>query len=145
LLLAGVYLLAVISLTLLQRRLIYYPTRITVAEAERWAMASELEPWKNPTGQTIGWKRISKAASIGQVLIFHGNAGCAIDRAQYADGLQNAAPLDVYILEYPGYGSRPGTPSQQSIFAAATEAINSLTPNRPTYVIGESLGTGVAA
>lgn len=145
LLLVGLYLFAVVVLTLLQRRLIYFPTRFTASVAERWAMASELAPWKNSGGQTIGWRALSKTASTGQILIFHGNAGCAIDRAQYAEALKSVAPLDVYILEYPGYGSRSGSPSQQSIFAAATEAIRSLTPNRPIYVIGESLGTGVAA
>jgi len=141
----GSYLLAVLALTLAQRRLIYFPTRFKASVAESWATASELEPWKSSNGQAIGWKRLSKTASIGQVLIFHGNAGCAIDRASYADALQSVAPLDVYILEYPGYGSRSGSPAQSGIFAAATEAIGSLTTNRSIYLIGESLGTGVAA
>jgi len=145
LLLAGLYLVVVILLTGLQRRLIYYPTRFKASVAERWAMTSELEPWKNSAGQTIGWKRLSKTASTGQVLIFHGNAGCAIDRAEYVEALQSVAPLEVYILEYPGYGSRSGSPSQQSIFAAAREGMDGLPTNRPIYVIGESLGTGAAA
>jgi len=145
LLLLGLYLVLLLLLALLQRRLIYYPTRFKTSVAERWAMTSGLEPWKNSTGQTIGWKGLSKTSAIGQVLIFHGNAGCAIDRAQYVEPLQSIAPLDVYILEYPGYGSRSGSPSQKTIFAAATEAAESLTLNRPIYLIGESLGSGVAA
>jgi len=145
LLLIGIYLLAVLALTLSQRRLIYYPTRFKAEVGERWGVGSELDPWKNSAGEIIGWKRLSKTPATGQVLIVHGNAGCAIDRAPYADALQKAAPFDVYILEYPGYGSRSGSPSESSIFAAANEGIGLLGTNRPIYLIGESLGTGVAA
>src|SRR5437899_12560508 len=123
LLLIGIYAAAVLALALGQRRLIYFPTRFKSAVAESWAAGSELEPWKNSAGETIGWNRLSKSSAIGQVLIFHVNAGCEIDRAHYADALQNAAPFDVYILEYPGYGSRSGSPSESSIFAAANEGI----------------------
>ena len=48
-------------------------------------------------------------------------------------------------MEYPGYGARAGSPSQQSLCEAADEAILLLAKDGPVYVIGESLGTGVAA
>lgn len=51
----------------------------------------------------------------------------------------------IAILEYPGYADRPGSPSQQAFFRAADEAIQVLGTNQPVYVLGESLGTGVAA
>jgi hypothetical protein len=54
----------------------------------------------------------------------------------------------VYLLEYPGYGSRPGKPSEEALVRAAQEAVEHLLendPQRPVYVVGESLGTGVAS
>jgi len=49
------------------------------------------------------------------------------------------------MLEYPGYGDRAGTPSERNIYTAADEALLLAATNGLVYVIGESLGTGVAA
>ncbi len=83
------------------------------------------------------------------MVVFHGNAGSAFDRTQYAKGfghLQQGATWQTYLFEYPGYDSRPGTPSEESIRAAAREAIEQLAAedSRPIYLTGESLGAGVA-
>ena len=145
LLLCVVYLVVLIAITVIQRRMIYFPTKFGRTDAERWARGNQLEPWKNAAGQNIGWKRLSTKPAAGQVLVVHGNAGSALDRAGYAEELQTAEPLHVYILEYPGYGSRPGSPAQDTIFAAAGEAIDLLPSDLRLYVLGESLGTGVAA
>jgi uncharacterized protein len=59
--------------------------------------------------------------------------------------IHEAASLDVYILEYPGYGTRPGSPGENSLLAAADEAFENLPKNLPAYLVSESLGTGVAA
>jgi len=79
-------------------------------------------------------------------LMLHGNAGQAADRA-YA--LPSFASGDaVYILEYPGYGSRNGRPSMASINAAAAEGYEWLRasyPGKPVGVVGESIGSGPAA
>lgn len=48
------------------------------------------------------------------------------------------------MVEYPGYENRPGAPSELSLDSAADEAFQLLTTNRPIYLLGESLGTGVA-
>jgi pimeloyl-ACP methyl ester carboxylesterase len=79
------------------------------------------------------------------VLILHGNAGCAVHCGRYADVIQKAAPLDLFMVEYPGYGDRPGTPSESSLEQSAAEALNVLRHDQPVYLVGESLGTGVAA
>src|SRR3954447_1240074 len=141
--LAIIYVVLCVLLALTQRRMIYFPTRISAAAAQGWALGNQLQPWTNSAGDLIGRKRVV-AAPVGQVLILHGNAGCALDRDFYAEKLQEAGALNVYILEYPGYGSRPGTPNQTTIFAAAAEALNALKSRGPTYLLGESLGTGPA-
>jgi len=79
-------------------------------------------------------------------LMLHGNAGQAADRV-YA--LEAFSPGDaVYIMEYPGYGQRPGTPSRKSFDAAALEAYQLLRanfPGKPVCVAAESIGSGPAA
>src|SRR3954466_16385286 len=145
--LTGLYIVVGVGLTFAQRRLLYFPCKDSAAVSENIAAALHLEAWRAADGHFMGWKRLSPVQPArGQVLILHGNAGCALDRAAYADGLQGAAPLDVFILEYPGYDGRPGSPSEQSLFAAAREGAQNLLENRcHLYLVGESLGTGVAA
>jgi uncharacterized protein len=71
------------------------------------------------------------------VLITHGNAGCALDRGYLAGPIHEAAPIDVYILEYPGYGARAGSPDKSSLLAAGEEALGLLTNGLPCYLVGE--------
>jgi pimeloyl-ACP methyl ester carboxylesterase len=145
-LIVGLYLVLVIGVSCCQRRLLYFPANVPLNSALAMAKRSGFEPWYNGAGQLIGWKQLSRTNfPHNRVLITHGNAGSAIDRVDYAASLHEAAVCDVYILEYPGYGPRPGSPSQQSLFQAADEAIGLLQKDGPVFVIGESLGTGVAA
>lgn len=139
------YLMLCIGFASLQRKLIYFPPKCNPAEVEQYAASHNLERWRNSAGEPIGWKRHSPVQPAqGQVLVMHGNGGCAFQCAHYADALQQAAPLDVFIVEYPGYENRPGSPSETGLDAAAEEAFALLATNRPIYLLGESLGTGVA-
>jgi pimeloyl-ACP methyl ester carboxylesterase len=129
-----------------QRKLIYFPTVASSDELDQFAKSRGLERWKNSSGQNIGWKRTSPTQPPqGRVLITHGNGGCAVHRQDYAEPLRQSAAMDVFILEYPGYGDRTGAPSESALFAAAEEAFQSLPKTAPVYLVGESLGTGVAA
>jgi hypothetical protein len=126
--------------------MIYYPPKFTSQKVDELAATAWLERWKNSSGEFIGMKRLSpRQPATGQILIVYGNGGCAIGCARYADAIQKVASLDVFILEYPGYADRPGSPSQNNFFRAADEAMQSLRTNAPVYLLGESLGTGVAA
>lgn len=142
---AAVYVVICLLVMAGQRRMIYYPTRVSEALAIHYAGQSGLKPWRNGTGQIIGWHLPAKGPSTATILIAHGNAGAAMHRDYLAAPLQEAGPADVYILEYPGYGSREGSPSQDSILSAAEEAFRSLPKNQPIYLVSESVGTGVAA
>jgi pimeloyl-ACP methyl ester carboxylesterase len=138
------YGLFVLAAAIFQRRLIYFPRTIPPALAEPAAAELGFVPWRNPSGQIIGWKMPATSSPVASVLITHGNAGCAIDRGYLADPIHDAAPVDVFVLEYPGYGSRAGSPDKRSFLAADDEAFGLLTNGLPKYLVSESLGAGVA-
>jgi hypothetical protein len=139
------YAVVLVSFTVLQRYLIYVPEKLTPKIAEATAAQAGFVPWRNKSGELMGWKLPADSAPTGSVLITHGNAGWALNRAYMAVPIHDAAPLDVYILEYPGFGAREGSPGEQSLLSAADEAFENLPENLPAYVVSESLGTGVAA
>jgi hypothetical protein len=118
----------------------------TQEQVDQMAHSARLERWTNSTGQFIGLKRLApKQTAEGTVLITYGNGSTAIGCEHYVSDIQNVAAFDVFILEYPGYADRPGSPSQKSLLRAADEAFQLLATNQPVYLVGESLGTGVAA
>lgn len=142
----GLYLLASVGCYLFQRKLVYVPPVFTPEQVDASAKTASLERWKNPSGESIGMKRLSpNQPAEGQVLIVYGNGSYATGSARYANAIQSVAAFDVFILEYPGYADRPGSANQTSLFQAADEAFKLLATNKPVYFVGESLGTGVAA
>lgn len=140
------YIVLCVAIAICQRSLIYHPTIYSSAQIGQMAQSANLERWTNSSGQFIGFKRLSpKQPSDGTVLITYGNGSTATGCAHYADDIQKIAALDVFILEYPGYEDRAGEPTEKSLFAAANEAFQMLPTNKPIYLIGESLGSGVAS
>lgn len=128
-----------------QRKLLYYPTRLPEPVAIAEAAQSGFAPWRNVSGEIIGWKLPPPATSSGSVLIVHGNAGSAGQRDYLAQPIHQIGELEVFVLEYPGYGARQGSPSLRSLLAAGTEAVALLSKDKPIYVVSESIGAGVAA
>ena len=143
-LLAIAYLLLVLVVLIFQRRLIFLPTKIPAEVIESVAAEHDFAPWKNSASQIIGWKMTTNSTAAASVLIVHGNAGCALSRDYLARPIHQAVGADVFVLEYPGYGARPGSPSKASMVAAAEAAFQLLPTNAPRYVVSESIGAGVA-
>jgi len=141
--LAGYGVLCLLVL-LLQRRFMYFPSRAAEPEAMRVARSAGLEPWRDPAGKLLGW-RLRRPAAATRVLVLHGNAGSALDRGYYLPLLGSPAS-EVILFEYPGYGPRPGQPSEGVLVAAAEEALLRLQKEAPgpVWLLGESLGSGVA-
>lgn len=140
------YLAICVVIAVSQRLLIYHPKIYAPGQVNQMAFSAKLERWTNSSGQCIGFKKPSPTQpSTGSVLIFYGNASTATGSSHYADDLQHVAALDVFIMEYPGYEDRPGKPTEKSLFNAADEAFQMLPTNKPVYLLGESLGSGVAA
>jgi uncharacterized protein len=121
---------------LLEGSFLYFPSHT--------ANESRLTEWM------IGGKLVGYARIVAQPraiwLITHGNGGQASQRQYIVDLLP--ADSSVFVLEYPGYGLRPGKPSMKTINAAAQEAYADLRTRHPAIpmgVFGESLGSGPAS
>ena len=78
-------------------------------------------------------------------MVFHGNAGSALNRLHYIDALEPLG-FTVVLAEYPGYGPRDGRLSERSLVADARATVRRAEQDfgGPVYVWGESLGCGVA-
>jgi hypothetical protein len=91
---------------------------------------------------------IQKSPSPVQwIIIFHGNAGNACDCTYFLDLLEGF-PANRVVFEYPGFGRDGKKPGEAAILEGAlalVRHIQTLEPGLPVYLMGESLGTGVAA
>jgi pimeloyl-ACP methyl ester carboxylesterase len=133
-----------LSAFLAQRRLMYFPDRSSERESLQRAFRLGLAPWRDGDGRIMGWRRSSASGSRPRVLVMHGNAGDALGRVDYLPLLE-AAGFEGVLLEYPGYGCRPGDPSEPSLVGDARTALSMLrAEGAPVFLMGESLGSGVA-
>jgi len=82
----------------------------------------------------------------GFIVVFHGNAGTALDRGYYPRML-GALSHRVLLAEYPAYSGRKGELNEKNIVedARATVRMAREQFGGPVIVVGESLGCGVAA
>ena len=143
------YLAVVLVYALLQRSFIYYPQTQSLESAQASVERTGGSAWQDGDGNWLGWRQAAPGATR-RVLVMHGNAGQALDRGYWARlfrGLHESGPWEVLVLEYPGYGPRPGTPSEPALRDAALQAMDLLQAQRagPVLLLGESLGSGVAA
>lgn len=139
---------AVLAIGGCRNTLVYYPTRAPEVELVLAAQERGLVPWMHE-GRRIGWRPASSPDSARRIIVFHGNAGHSLHREYLRNGFQLVREeWDVYLFEYPGFGSRPGRPGEETLVAAGFEAVDALMsedPSRPVSLLGESLGSGVAA
>jgi len=136
LLCAAGYLTLLIGCALFQRKLLYLPSHHKESNG--------LSEWRHE-GQLIGYAR--HATFPKTIWLFlHGNAGQAADRTYV---LPSFSGMDsVYILEYPGFGSRSGSPSMSTLNSAARHAYQLLRvqfPDTPVCIAAESIGSGPAS
>lgn len=134
------------AVLLLQRRLIFHPDdrrpmpslgiaglRVISADAQSRLAATA---WFVPA--TYG---------LPTVVFLHGNAGNIGDREDRMAAFARAG-IGILMVEYPGYGSEPGTPSEKGLLEAGRRALDFLDRIgvHSTHVIlyGESIGTGIA-
>lgn len=140
--------LTLLALYLLQRSLIYHSPPMSADEFEQAVrhrmgdQAQVLHPFsaivvEPPSGNSV----------VATVVYFHGNAGLGGDRLILSPSFVDRS-LRLVLAEYPGYGPRPGSPSERALVEDAKALytrVRQQFPHEPVMLIGESLGTGVAS
>lgn len=128
-----------------QNWLIYHPSRYPEAALEALSERSGLTPWPAADKHYRGFLRAPEGQPKGTVVIFHGNAGAAIDRVYYANAL---VPLGYRVIlnEYPGFGARTGAHNEDSLVSDARATVRMVMKEfgDPVIIWGESLGCAVA-
>ncbi len=141
-----IYLLILLVVFLLQRKMLYFPTRFTQEQQDELMVDLNLKPWPSANDLQGIMSGNPLIDAKGTVLVFHGNAGVALHRTYYIDALQKLG-YRVIIAEYPGYGIRSGKPSEAVLIkdgiATAKMALHEF--KKPLFLCGESLGSGVVA
>ena len=154
--LAGLLLVGLVGavmLRLLERQLVYIPSRLPADAPPPPLEHGRVEDVTLEAADGVrlhAWYVASRrpARPTPVLLHFHGNAGNILDRAEHADAFA-ARGLDVLLLSYRGYGKSGGTPSETGLYRDADAAYDYLVEVRgvpPERIVayGQSLGSAVA-
>jgi fermentation-respiration switch protein FrsA (DUF1100 family) len=131
----------------MENSLLYFPTRALDRSPADEDLESEDLTLRAEDGVALrGWRILGTGQTA--LLFFHGNAGNVSHRLERARHLRERFGLDVFLVDYRGYGLSEGKPSEEglardarAIHAAAVE--RGFPPER-IVLFGESLGSAVA-
>ncbi|MBB1489635.1 alpha/beta hydrolase [Oceanospirillum sediminis] len=138
------YVVLILIIFSFQRDLLYSPG--TTAPSEKRLTEKNLIYWPSMTDYR-GFTSTHEPDKVkGTIVVFHGNAATAYHRHYYTDALHQYG-FRIILAEYPGYGSRQGSPSETAIVDDALETLQLVYERyqEPVFILGESLGSGVAA
>jgi hypothetical protein len=137
-------------------RMLYYPVRELDSTPDKLGLKYEdvtlttsdgihLNGWFLPAPEPPNTNHPSRIT----VLFFHGNAGNISHRFEKLEILRDLG-VDVFIIDYRGYGRSEGKPTEDGTYRDARAAYEYLTQTRhggpkTLVVYGESLGSAVAA
>jgi len=135
----------------LENHLLYFPTRALASTPASHGLPFEDLSLATADGVRLrGWRirGPGRGSESRALLFFHGNAGNVGDRLDRARILVQRLGLDVFLVDYRGYGASEGSPSEDGLYRdaraihrAARES--GFAPER-IVVFGESLGSAVA-
>jgi uncharacterized protein len=129
----------------MQNRFLYFPE--PQWPTEQALKYENLKLWQATSSDYQGLIAASDApAPNGTLVLFHGNGGTAADRGFYLEPFMKLG-FRVILAEYPKYGGRPGKVGEKPFVAAGLETVRIVYEQykEPLYLVGESLGCGVAA
>jgi pimeloyl-ACP methyl ester carboxylesterase len=146
-LVSGLFLMAALLLPGcdVQSRLLYFPSETVPSESS--LAGSDIRFWPSPGKEYRGFIGGTETdAARGTFIVFHGNGGTAPDREFYVKAIGSQG-YRVILAEYPGYGGRKGELGEASFMKDATETARLAFEmyGGPVYLLGESLGCGVAS
>ena len=131
----------------MEDRFLYFPVRELAATPEASGLrAQELFVETEDGVRLHGWW--IQGVRGRALLFFHGNAGNIADRLDRARILNERFGLDVFLVDYRGYGRSQGEPSEEGLYRDARAVHQAALDQgfRPEQVVlfGESLGSAVA-
>ena len=129
----------------IQNSFLYFPS--LSAPSEESLQAGHIKAWQSSKADYRGFVATSEVRrSNGTIVVFHGNGGTAADRVFYVTAL-SALGYRVILAEYPRYGGRKGELGEKAFVTDANETVRLAFEQfgEPLFLLGESLGCGVAA
>lgn len=150
--LTGIYLLLTATIYVFQRRLMYNPNmHVNTPHRDKSPELEKVTIQTKDGLKLISYYKAPKTTEDGElyptVLYMHGNTGPATDAAHKLIPVAEAG-YGILLLEYRGYGSNAGKPTEKGLIADAEAALHHihLKQGKQAKVIyyGMSMGTGVA-
>ena len=137
----------VLLLVLMESRLIYFPMRDLAAQPGAFGLAHEELRLATSDGIRLhGWWL--KGRGHAALVWYHGNAGNISHRLDNARELVARFGLDLFLIDYRGYGLSEGAPSEAGLYrdglAAYEEARRRGFAPDCIVLFGRSLGAAVA-
>jgi fermentation-respiration switch protein FrsA (DUF1100 family) len=146
-LVVGVYAAMALYMFLQQRSLQYHPTHKRLTPSGEGLAGVTEEIIATPDGEKLIAWYAEAAPGTPTILFFHGNGGEVGDRAGRLNYYKSRG-FGALFVSYRGYGGSSGAISENGFIIDALAAYDWLMSRnvRPKqiYVIGESLGTGIA-
>lgn len=149
LLLLAIYIALAGLVYLVQDRLVYFPQSTLSATPAAYGLPYEDVNFEAGDGVDLhGWY-VPADESRFTLLFFHGNGGNISGRLDTIT-LFHSMGLDIFIIDYRGYGRSEGTPSEEGTYRDAEAAWDYLVSEKnhspdSIIVMGRSLGGAVAA
>jgi fermentation-respiration switch protein FrsA (DUF1100 family) len=134
-------------LSFLEASFIYFPQRAYAARPEDFGLRADALSLESAGGVRLqGWWIRGDGRTA--LLFFHGNGGNISHRLERAKLLVESLGLDVFLVDYRGYGASSGKPDENGLYADG-EAIHRAAgergfPSGRIVLFGESLGCAVA-
>ncbi len=145
----GGYLLIAAYLFFGQNSQVYHPPTGHTATPAQWGMEYETVHLSSGEHTLTNWWIPASDQAEKTILFFHGNATNISEMVDFVD-LFRSLDLNVFLLDYRGYGKSEGRPTEAGTDADADAAWRYLVSDKgiapeEIVVYGHSLGGGVAA
>ena len=134
-------------LALLERRLIFFPTRAHLAAPEDYSLRSDdLRVTASDGTQLHGWWIRGTGDRV--LIWYHGNAGNIADRLHNARLFVDRLGVGIVLVDYRGYGLSDGRPDEPGLYLDGFAIYDAVAARgvRPEDIVlfGRSLGGAVA-
>ncbi len=133
----------------MEKSFIYYPEKKMIATPEQAGLPFEDLYLLTEDGIKINAWFVPYKGSDRGLLWFHGNAGNISHRVDLIQRLHHELKVNIFIIDYRGYGKSEGEQSEEGITKDARAAYDTLLSRkeinpRQIFIFGRSLGSAVA-